>query len=335
MPSFEALYFKEKLNKVNGNGRVGIVTLWSKISYVFDLLEREKIDLSNVAVIGNLYGNGLRQMLRNLLYNPQISRLIIFGQDLSGSREELKAFFTEGTEDFDENGITYRKVKGTNRILDIEMSRELFPFSLDIVDCGAPKDKEGLELLKKALEKPLSNPNDSLPRQDIPLPKVEASVSPSNPAGHVVTEDNPLDAWKEVVFRLYKFGLPVELKKGKRKELLNVKVVVNNPHEESDEELQKYGLSLEKFKRYQEGILSSDILEGIAYSYGNRIRAYFEVDFLDAAIERFKKDIQDRHAYFSLWDSSKDVLKGLRKEGSASAPCLVSLFFYILAINCV
>jgi hypothetical protein len=32
--------------------------------------------------MSNLYGDGLHQMLRNLLYNPQIRHLIAIGEDL-------------------------------------------------------------------------------------------------------------------------------------------------------------------------------------------------------------------------------------------------------------
>jgi hypothetical protein len=35
-----------------------------------------------IVVMSNLYGDGLHQMLRNLLYNPQIRHLIAIGEDL-------------------------------------------------------------------------------------------------------------------------------------------------------------------------------------------------------------------------------------------------------------
>ena len=47
---------------------------------------------SPIAVFGNLYGNGLREMLRNLLYNPQIQVLLICGNNRSGSYEDCKIF---------------------------------------------------------------------------------------------------------------------------------------------------------------------------------------------------------------------------------------------------
>ena len=75
---------------------IGVVTLWSKPDYVIERFRQAGVDLdpatSPIAVFGTLYGNGLREMLRNLLYNPQIQALLICGNDRSGSREELTTF---------------------------------------------------------------------------------------------------------------------------------------------------------------------------------------------------------------------------------------------------
>ncbi len=84
---------------------------------------------SPIAVFGNLYGNGLRELLRNLLYNPQIQVLLVCGHNRSGSYEELRNFFTLGLERKDSPFIRYKategqkkvgtcRIKQTNRILD-------------------------------------------------------------------------------------------------------------------------------------------------------------------------------------------------------------------------
>ena len=73
---FKPLYFADKLTIINPHGTIGVVTLWSKVDYVIERFRQAGVDLdpatSPIAVFGNLYGNGLREMLRNLLYNPQI-----------------------------------------------------------------------------------------------------------------------------------------------------------------------------------------------------------------------------------------------------------------------
>ena len=99
---FQPLYFADKLTIINPHGSIGVVTLWSKVDYVIERFRQAGVDLnpttSPIAVFGNLYGNGLREMLRNLLYNPQIQTLLICGNDRSGSAKELINFFKLGTE---------------------------------------------------------------------------------------------------------------------------------------------------------------------------------------------------------------------------------------------
>ena len=71
---FVPLHFGDRLTIINPRGTIGVVTLWSKPDYVIDRFRQAGVDLdeatSPIAVFGTLYGNGLREMLRNLLYNP-------------------------------------------------------------------------------------------------------------------------------------------------------------------------------------------------------------------------------------------------------------------------
>ena len=94
---FIPLYFGDKLKVVNPHGVIGVVTLWSKPEYVMERFREAGVDLdpatSPIAVFGTLYGNGLRELLRNLLYNPQIQVLLICGHDRSGSARDLRNFF--------------------------------------------------------------------------------------------------------------------------------------------------------------------------------------------------------------------------------------------------
>ena len=94
---FNPLHFADRLTIINPHGTIGVVTLWSKVDYVIERFRQAGVDLdpatSPIAVFGTLYGNGLREMLRNLLYNPQIQTLLICGHDRSGSAQELIQLF--------------------------------------------------------------------------------------------------------------------------------------------------------------------------------------------------------------------------------------------------
>ena len=109
---FMSLHFADRLTVINPQGTIGVVTLWSRPDYVMERFRQAGVDLdpetSDIAVFGTLYGNGLREMLRNLLYNPQIQVLLICGNDRSGSYEELKNFFELGLEPMAGSLIRYK-----------------------------------------------------------------------------------------------------------------------------------------------------------------------------------------------------------------------------------
>src|SRR5215475_13172870 len=111
---FEPLYYADRLHHVNPSGDVGIVTLWSPV----DVFKRvvEKIapglldaDRSRLAVVSNLYGDGMYAMFCNMLFNPQIRHLIAVGEDLGlPTCSEIESFLAHGLEDISMLG---RKLK--------------------------------------------------------------------------------------------------------------------------------------------------------------------------------------------------------------------------------
>ncbi len=139
-----------------------------------------------------------------------------------------------------------------------------------------------------------------------------------------------MEAWSELIFRLFRFGhRNMVAKKGAqegRVELQNVKVIVEQPEEESEDDLKQYGFGLEKFKGYQERILQAEKPSDLGYTYGNRLRGYFRrngdlVDSLELAGRRLREKPESRHAYIALWDNTRDLPEG------TDCPCFVSAFF--------
>ena len=158
-------------------------------------------------------------------------------------------------------------------------------------------------------------------RLKIPLPAVEVPYFPANPRGHVVVRDTILEAWKEVLHLLTRFGRRVTLKKGDRLELQHVKAVVERPRFEAEDRLKAVNLDPVRLRRYQEEILQRELRPDETYNYGHRLRTHFGLDTLAACAARLQKDPEDRKAYVALWDTRRDLTV---KEGR---PCLVSLFF--------
>src|SRR3712207_3819361 len=104
-PRFEALHHADRLRIVNPEGDVGLITLWSPLRTVERKLEAIDPELlspqrSRIAVMANLYGDGMYAMFCNLLFNPQVRHLVAAGTDLGlPTVDELRAFLERGVEE--------------------------------------------------------------------------------------------------------------------------------------------------------------------------------------------------------------------------------------------
>lgn len=315
---FEPLYFKEKLIVHNPEGRIGIVTLWNDRERFYQTLKSSNAPIDSVAVIGNLFGNGIRELLRNLLYNPQIDRLIVTGKDKSGAGADLVAFFEMGIDLIDGNfysidasPVEAARISTRERIIDSIVK----PYDLNYLQIFPTADiNETIEILKRLPDTPRTYLRE---RKTAAIPKSALNTLPSNPRDFNITREDVIGAWKELLFVIHEFGELVHLEKGDRKELQNVKVVIENP--EVNESFFKYfWINQERVEEYQLEILSA--ITTSPYSYGNRIRAYFGIDALDAVVTKLLNDAEDRQCYITLWDNTHDIL-------NPDVPCLVSLFF--------
>ena len=363
---FIPLHFADRLTVINPQGTIGVVTLWSKPDYVIERFRQAGVDLnpatSPIAVFGTLYGNGLREMLRNLLYNPQIQVLLICGHDRSGSASELLSFFHGDMEPVDSPLVHYKtpsgiekvsiwKISDTDRLIDDLVKPEYFKFYPELPQIVPlvydPQNKGFLESIKEYLDGFINNPRpvNEDDRIEIPLPEVEVHFFPSNPRGHQVVRDTPLEAWRELLYLLSRFGRRVTLQKGDRLELQNVKMVVEKPEFEQRNKLLSFNIDPKRLKRYQSDILRAEFwtdetkLKGqitlplpddtptvelrpdVSYSYNHRLRQHFDIDGLVECAARLQKDPEDRKAYFTLWDNCKDL------KAVSGHPCFVSLFF--------
>lgn len=336
---FQPLYYADRLTVVNPTGDVGLVTLWTPLRTGMRVLEQGIPDIFNretsrIAVISNLYGDGMHEMLCNLLFNPQIRYLVAIGEDLGlPTADEIDAFLERGLEEISMLGTTVHTIPGTTRFFpvldnfDVQRLQQQLSFSY----LGKLTGGDAAAKLAKHL--------DSLPclplREDADRHRVEIpppigdnyAYRPSDVLGHQVARRRPLDCWQELVTRTVRFGHPVQLRSGPRIELLNTKVIITDPADDSEDALEQYGFSLKRFRGYQDKMLDGTLPPGISYTYGNRLRRYFSrngksIDTLDSVVSILKGNPESRHAFITLWDSAED----LSPDGQ-SAPCLVTVFF--------
>ncbi len=337
---FKALYYGELLHPVNLRGDVGLVTLWSPIRTArrkLDEISSELLDpeRSRIAVMSNLYGDGLFAMFVNLLYNPQVRHIIAIGEDLGlPTQDEIRAFLDDGLEEVEILGKPMMRIRGTERLFPVAagFDADRLRRRLTFRAFGKLSRSElGNELLGylEALE---VQPCDEA-RVTVPLPLTrpeDYSHRPSQIDSHQVVRKHPLDCWQELVVRTMRFGRPVELNDGERLELLNVKAVVTEPIDESEAALARYGFHVDQLRGYQERVMRPQLPEGISYSYGNRLRGHFNQgvagqDTLETVIERLRADPETRRAYISLWDTNIDLAPPEPEE--AARPCMTTLNF--------
>ena len=340
---FEPLYYADRLTIVNPTGDVGLVTLWTPMDAAMRVLGRISPDIldpdaSRIAVISNLYGDGMHQMLCNLLYNPQVRHLIAVGEEMDQpTSTEIEAFLENGVEETVMLGTKVCRIPGTTRFFPLlkGFDAERLQRQLSFSYLGRLAGGEAVTRLPEYLS---SLPRHPPPRADerlhieIPPPVPDDyTYRPSDVIGHQVIRRRPLDCWEELVTRTIRFGHPVNLRKGQRLELLNTKVVIMEPTDDPAHVLDQYGFSLKEFHDYQKKMLDGKIPPGISYTYGNRLRGYFrrnakQIDTLRSVVETLQRDPESRHAYISLWDTAADLPAEGRRLGS-SVPCLVTLFF--------
>jgi thymidylate synthase len=291
---FIPLYYPDKLQLVNPMGDIGVVTLWSPTKSIHKKLAASGVDLdpasARIAVLGTLYGNGLPELLHNLLYNPQIAHLLILGKDLAGSRQELTGFFAHGLEETRYLGSPMYRIVGSKRTLDGSVTPQDFiarPLSVtDLSQCPESEAPEAIRRYFSQCPPPLPCSGERVKRS---LAKPVVQWYPSHPGGHSILRHTPLEAWQELIFRLTRFGHRQQLRKGERIELHNLKVIIQEPAPEEATLLARFGFSLAELQAYQQSILDPAPPAEQPYTYGNRLRAYFRgesgpIDGLEMAI---------------------------------------------------
>ena len=87
------LLYRDVLLTGNLDSCVGVCSLWTERSIVQKIIN----DPSRYAVIGNLYSaQGINAMIRNIMANPRIRYLVLWGSELSLSGHSLLQLMHQG-----------------------------------------------------------------------------------------------------------------------------------------------------------------------------------------------------------------------------------------------
>jgi thymidylate synthase len=334
---FEPLYRENALHLFNPAGDVGIICLWSRASDAIGRLREISPGLldpahSRIAVLANLYGDGMYDMFCNLLYNPQVRHLVAIGNEMKQPTcAEIEAFLRDGLEDVTMLGRAMKRIRGTSRYLpDVDgFDEHQLRSTLSFRYLG-PLNADPVQGLPAYLGVLPRTPAEALPaRVRVDLAQFDAEdyeYRPSDVGAHHVERRSPLDCWEELVVRGMRFGQPVTLSNGPRIELLNTKAVIREPVEDSPESVAEYGIDFATLMAYQQEIMDPKFQEDISYTYGNRLLDHFQQgttrNSLDSAVRVLTAGPESRRAYVTLWDMTIDLT-----DPDSARPCLTTLYF--------
>lgn len=274
-------YFTDRLFLGNPESDTAIATLWTPMNVVAQM-----VDVSKVSVVGQLYTKrGINYLLRNILLNPRIKRILLTGADLMGSGQELLEVSKKTSsrpEWLDEN-IPDGAI--SDFCSHVEIVNKIGPVSPNEVKSFVEKSSNA---------KPWGGPKE--------FPEQEASGSgglPSEDSLFVVRGDKVWQTWIRLLHQLMRFGRPSPMihHYGSERitELINLGAVIYSedpvqpdlppwfPYKKPD--IEKYVKEFLKASRGDE-----------AYTYGERLKA-FPLDGYDA---EFLTHIADRGEFRTI-----------------------------------
>lgn len=310
-----------------GQGQTAVVTGWTVRQAVAKHLEPQEF-----AGIGNLYSptRGLNPLIRNLLVNPQVRFLVI----LNGTKEDRNAGACDCLLDFLRNGFVRGK-SDTGRdcwivnssisgYIDLEISADTLEKLRQFLEWQEAKSvAEAVDYIKnysrrnwlEAWGQPLIFPIvESLP-----------TVLPGPRYGHRIEGKTIAETWVKILQRIKTTGTirPTGYD-GQWQELIDLMAVVTDELPNFYFPEPNY-LPIDRpfIEEYISQILDdAPYREGVKYTYGQRLRSWFERDQIEQVINKLIGEIDAASGVMSLWD-----VKDHEKGGS---PCLNHLWVRVV-----
>ncbi|MGK7885727.1 MAG: thymidylate synthase [Crocosphaera sp.] len=310
-----------------GHGQTAIITGWTVRQSI-----AKKLNPEDYAVIGNLYSptRGISPLIRNLLANPHVRFLVI----LDATKEDKNAGSCQCFLDFLEQGFIQGK-SDTGRDIWVINSEINGYIEIEI-------DANALETLRQSLDYKLANSikelvnyveefsqiNNKQPwGKPLTFPVIEntPTVLPGPRYGHRIEGKTIAETWVKILQRIKTTGTIRPTQYGQWQELIDLTSIV------TDEPLNFYfpnpnylPIKREFINDYIGQILDdAPQKEGVKYTYGQRLRSWFERDQIKQAIDKLISDKDSSRVVMSLWDV-KDY------ENNDSPPCLNHIWVRIV-----
>ncbi len=293
-------YYPDRLS-IGKRIDVAICTQWAKPEVC-----AEKLSPENYGIQGPLYSlAGIEWVVRTLAFNPSIRHLVVTGVDRNKSGQALIDLPSELLDP----------------LLILDGGRERVLEQVQIHDWrGLSMDEVNLRI---SSDLPPARPySDQRITYEI-TPKKEIEVYPSETMGTRVSEERTADTWVEVVRTARRFGRFIPGRNGRLQEFISLQAVVGEDPEKTIATIPAW-MPVENSKKavldYIPQIASGDSVDGLAYTYGARLRNHpnGNVDQVANMVRKLKKNNGDKQAFASTWWPEHD-------PSEPNPPCLTDL----------
>ncbi|MBE9036873.1 thymidylate synthase [aff. Roholtiella sp. LEGE 12411] len=322
---YKALHKPNQL--IYGNGQTAVITGWTVKQAIAKHLQPQEY-----AVIGQLYSptRGINLLIRNLLFNPHVRFLVV----LNASKEDKNAGACECLLDFFRNGVE-ESLSDTGRrawrirsaipgYIDIEIDIDTLEKLRHSVEYKEVKSiAEAVNLVKSYAQREIQKPWGL--RLEFPMSTVEPTVLPGTRYGHRIEGKTIAETWIKIIHRIKTTGTirPTGYD-GQWQELIDLMAVITDePADFYFPEPNYLPVDRPFIEEYISQILDdAPYREGLKYTYGQRLRSWFERDQIEQVIQKLIKEIDAASAVMNLWD-----VKDHEKGGS---PCLNHIWLRVV-----
>lgn len=265
------LVYKKNLYIHNCYNNIGIVTYWSNIDYIKNLI----VDSSNICLIGNAYSKilCLNPILINLSANRFIRYLILCGDDKENAEEYITSFFHGNLIDS----------------LDPEYKESLMHVKCQVTlfKCSESDLNKTIFLLSKI--EPY--PEKAINIADLLKPK-SAQTWNSHDTGYILRSNNLKELFFKVNQKIMLRGKNSKIRDNSIKEINNLMTIYNGPL--LDELDDCFLISKKRIQDYYNEFKDKILPKDQPYTYSTRL-------FIDKMILELEKDKYSKRSYSPIF----------------------------------
>lgn len=321
---YQPLYKPKQL--LSGQGQTAVVTGWTIKQTLF-----KRLSPPEYAVIGNLYSptRGISPLIRNLLANPHVRFLVV----LNATREDQNAGGCLCLLDFFRHGFTKGKSdtgqdcwivqSAITGYIDPEIPASALEKLRQVLQWQEAKSlAEAVQFVKSFAKQTTSAWGNPL---RFPHTETTPTVLPGPRYGHCIQGTTIAQTWVKIIHRIQTTGTIRPTQYGQWQELIDlVAIVTDEPPDFYFPEPNYLPIAREFVHSYTSQMLDdAPTLEGVKYTYGQRLRSWFGRDQIEQAINKLAADIDSSRVVMSLWDV-KDY------EENDSPPCLNHIWLRVV-----